>query len=500
MRSLVRLLLAVALVFGGDVVVASTDAHAATVAGAGALFPVGDPAYPKNEPRYGDKVVVQGSSDGRFTVNVNGARPFMLSFEPAYGKRFGVGHYYVGGPTGHYRMDVRIGSSGFQLYGEIQILDWALGANGVPTRFDIVFYSSHGAGPFGQVRYGQDPHESVAIATTRPTWGPTPVGSVPIIATQYLHNLSVAPVVVGAASLSGTGRADYVLGANGCSGRTLAAGASCTFTIGFSPKQAGPRVATVSIPVGGKRKDIHLSGSAALGSSKITIGGNSRITSGATRTYVDAGSTVLYAHRQPTAYMFTHNVVYGPTHDTLLFMIAAPDGSKPTVGKHVVNASGPSTLYLNIGSNGASFGSSTGTATVRRFDVDAYDRPVAADVDYVLWDGFDPAHQLTGALRWRARADYTPPAAPTGLSITTVSTTRTAAWVAGGGGGVASVARVVAGDGAGATPVDGYPVSSGTATTATLPTLRKGQTYTLLVFAIDAAGNPSKPGKKSFVA
>lgn len=48
--------------------------------------------------------------------------------------------------------------------------------------------------------------------------------------------------------------------------------------------------------------------------------------------------------------------------------------------------------------------------------------------------------------------------------------------------------------------MDGYPVSSGTGTTATPPALRKGQTFTLPVFAIDTDGNASKPVKKSFVA
>ncbi|MES1171882.1 MAG: choice-of-anchor D domain-containing protein, partial [Bacteroidota bacterium] len=49
------------------------------------------------------------------------------------------------------------------------------------------------------------------------------------------------------AALSGTHAAEMTIGNDGCSGKTLAAGASCTLTIALAPASAGPKTGTLTV-------------------------------------------------------------------------------------------------------------------------------------------------------------------------------------------------------------------------------------------------------------
>ncbi|HEY1280653.1 MAG TPA: choice-of-anchor D domain-containing protein [Acidimicrobiales bacterium] len=68
-----------------------------------------------------------------------------------------------------------------------------------------------------------------------------------------------------AATITGAAAGDFALTTNGCAGRSLAAGASCTLTVAFSPQGSGARSASVTVSgTGGASATIRLSGSGQL--------------------------------------------------------------------------------------------------------------------------------------------------------------------------------------------------------------------------------------------
>jgi hypothetical protein len=135
--------------------------------------------------------------------------------------------------------------------------------------------------------------------------------------------------------------------------------------------------------------------------------------------------------------------------------------------------------------------------TVHAFTVDATGAPAMANIDYTQrCVEEDPSKVMTARLLWQYRSDTTPPLPPTGIGISGASVrwTKSAS-----GDAVESIARLVAGTGQDATPTTGYALSSGSATSATLPALTHGETYTIEVFAVDATGNVSRPQTKTLL-
>ena len=140
-------------------------------------------------------------------------------------------------------------SSGCERYdGRFEIKDFALGANGVPTRLWAVFeYRCDELPPqFGEVRY----------ATSRPDG---PAFAIPAVqrwaADDFGRPRDAVPVTVratasaqlGAARLTGTDAGDFAIENDGCSGRQLAAGGSCAVMVRFRPRGPGARTAVLDL-------------------------------------------------------------------------------------------------------------------------------------------------------------------------------------------------------------------------------------------------------------
>lgn len=499
--------IALAALAVGALSLTSLPITAATAATTGApliasLSTTRDPAYSQNQPRFGDTGMVQTDGQGGFIAYSSG---WNMTIAPPDGQVLHPGVYSdvdSGARTSqHAYADIAVGSFDLGFSGTIDVLDWTADSRGVPTRFDVVFRDpglGSANGEFGELRMGEDT-DAMHLAATHLEWSPTPVASVPITALEWLHNTSSAAVRVGTAALGGDAKADWTLTADGCSGRTLGAGARCSMTVGFSPKQGGPRVAALSIPIGSSVRTVSLSGDAPLGTTRLTTSGQDFIDQGTTHVWADGGFTQLGTWKGGCGEWFGNIESYGKDDGTndFMFELAGPDAGPVTVGTHQTGdcdyGSGTSTLIPT--GLGHGFSDSVGTETVHRYDVAADGSPTVVDVTFSVHDEFDPTHPMTGTLLYRFRSDTTAPAAPTAVRVATSGSARVITWTrSSSADAVKSIARLVEGSGSGATATSGLPIAAGTGTTATLPALRAGRAYTVVVFAVDASGNTSAAG------
>jgi hypothetical protein len=79
-----------------------------------------------------------------------------------------------------------------------------------------------------------------------------------------VSNTGTAPLAVTTLVVSGANASEYTLGADTCSGATVAAGTSCTFEVTFTPAAAGTRVATITVSSNAGSRTVSLTGSGDL--------------------------------------------------------------------------------------------------------------------------------------------------------------------------------------------------------------------------------------------
>jgi hypothetical protein len=487
-----------------------------------ALDATGLPGYESTQPRFADgtfTLLPSGSPAGGFSLT-SAAAPFTdgwgITLAPPAGQSFHIGYYpqVSDQPTaGQAYGAVRAGSTNEGFLGDIDVLDWAAGPNGLPTRFDIVVQDDADAqdisgawpgseGYFGELRLGEPGEGAVHLGSHHLAWPQTAVRSTPIRATEWLHNTSGSAVAVGTPQLSGPDAADWRVSGNRC-GAHLAAGATCSMVLGYSPTAGGPRSATLSVPVGGQTQTVSLAGEADLGTSSLTFSGTDMVSGGGTHSFPN-GPYVMSAWYDPIwrTFHFAETVpyvAYAPWSDPEV-ELSSPDGGPLAVGTHatVFSRKAYGTGYgedMTYGGRGC--GDYAGTVTVHAFTADATGAPTTADVDYTqrCTDDPNPAHIMTGRLLWQQRSDTTAPSAPTGLRVASGAVRWTAS---ASKDAVGSIARLEPGTTAG-TPTSGLPLSIGTATSAALPALVRGQVYTVEVFAVDATGNVGSPATATVV-
>ncbi|ROQ40038.1 hypothetical protein EDF46_1674 [Frondihabitans sp. PhB188] len=372
------------------------------------------------------------------------------------------------------------------------IIDLASDASGRITRFDVVLEG------IGEFRLGQDEGTSVSIGMRHMVFPMTAPGA-PIRMTQTLHNRSAVGLALGAKAFSGLSRSSFDFGKSGCP-VVLAAGATCRFDVVFDPTKGGPAQATLSIPIGSKTQKVAVSGQGMLGTTRLQTTGD------VAGTTVDAAAADVIWFRA-SGWSFIGVEPYAelgaPNRGSQLYTVQLRSdtfGTPLAVGVHNTtpfNALDRSQYgtYVSVDNRGPCSDSEEGTETVRSFAVDDRDLPTVADVEFDL--ACTPGaggHRISGRFQYQARDDLTPPAAPTGLAI---SGSRATWKVSKSSDAVASVARLVQGNGARVGPNSGISLSAGTATSTTLPTLRTGVRYTIALFAVDRAGNVSLAAKKS---
>lgn len=79
-------------------------------------------------------------------------------------------------------------------------------------------------------------------------YGSGAVGSPPVPMAAVLSNAGWSPLTAGKAKVTGAGKADFKIVADGCNERVLRRGEACTVSIAFAATKAGQRAATLQVP------------------------------------------------------------------------------------------------------------------------------------------------------------------------------------------------------------------------------------------------------------
>lgn len=88
---------------------------------------------------------------------------------------------------------------------------------------------------------------NIEIDPSSVNFGATKRGTVSPPRTFTVKNSGASALLPGAISLNGSGAADFVVSSDGCSGTTVAGGASCLFRVSFAPKSAGAKAAAMIV-------------------------------------------------------------------------------------------------------------------------------------------------------------------------------------------------------------------------------------------------------------
>ncbi|MDR6972794.1 fibronectin type III domain-containing protein [Leifsonia shinshuensis] len=440
----------------------------------------------------------RGISVGTASVNV--------TVTPPAGQPLRMGDYAVvnGNQSDPSRPQVQLssGGTGGGFTGELDIRDLQWNSIGQLYTFDLVL---HGV---GEVSMNEPQPGGVDLGARTLAFPATPIGfsSVPAQQAEWLHNTTSSTVAIGAPTFTGVGAADFTVSRSTCAS-SLAAGASCSFIVGFSPKAAGPRTASMRIGVGGSTQTVALTGDAALGTSSITMSGNDPLDQGVTHTFAD-GPFIIAESIVNDGYAWTA-LSTDPSKKAQI--VVSPIGGGPanngaplTAGIHTTapwDGSVPTSQYgfratLNSLSCGAPM---TGTIDVENLIVDALGLVEMAKITYNERCAENPnSNPMTGTLLWQLRSDSTAPTAPSGVTVGAGSAP-TVSWKPSPSTDVAhTIARISPGGASSVGILGGVPLSDSTATSATAPALTAGQ-YTVALWAVDTSGNVSAPATSTFM-
>lgn len=450
----------------------------------------------------GGGIVMTGKSS---RVGANDALTF--AFTPAEGKSLTLGRYVIDAGSKESnlaRVEISVGNVGYKFRGDVEVLDIAADAAGNVTRFDIAFRNgpespSHAL--FGQVRMGQSSDVGGVLGTTTVQFPDTPVGSLPIWVHQEVTNFSASALRVGRSTVTNGAATDFRLGRDSCADTLLAPGDSCSLEVGFVPTKGGPRTGIVTIPVGGTAKTFSVAGNAPLGTTTITYAGDDYVSGSATHSFSDGPYATVVQGSASGGWTFTPTRPYGLDADaeTAAVTLVKYDGKPIQPGSF--NTSGPigpeagssAKHGLSVTGNGRGCGAVEGEVAVASFQVDSTGAPVSAQFSWTLKCKFQTG-TMTGSLRWRDRIDKSSPAPATDVRLTSLNGVKTVTWAGSTSkDSTNAIARIVSGPGAGALPTSGLPLTRTSATSAVMPRMIPGRTYTVSVWAIDSAGNTGAP-------
>jgi len=428
---------------------------------------------------------------------------FTFDFTPAQGTKLRIGRYvipYSPQIPNDDEVSLAIGHRGINLVGDLEILDLAADAQGNLTRFDLVFRNgteSTRSAFFGQIRMGQAADTGAVFGTTNIQYPTTPIGSVPIWTQQKITNTSTSSFKIGTASVTNGAATDFRIATNGCVGKTLSPGAACTFNVGFVPTKAGPRTGIVSVKTGTKIKTFSVTGSAPLGTTAFQYSGDDYVSGGTAHSFPDGANSITVLGSPESTWSFNPTRPYGLENgmESSTVELQKYDHGQIKPGTYETRDTlGPeadsSAQYgLRVTGNGRGCGAYSGKVTIASFDVDAAGSLLSAKMSWTLRCR-SQSGEMIGSLQWRDRADKTAPAPVTNLRVGSVNGVKTVTWQGSASkDSTNALARLAPGKGVGSLPTGGLSVTRKSATSAVLPQLAAGQTYTLNVWSLDSSGN-----------
>ncbi|WP_182047547.1 choice-of-anchor D domain-containing protein [Curtobacterium sp. ME26] len=423
--------------------------------------------------------------DARMSVSSTSSASFILT--PPDDKPLTTGVYRLVGQQPYGAKVPTLAINGEYVYGEFDIIDIASDpTNGTITRFDGIVPG------IGEFRFGEDTAGSVIFGARNIVFAKTFIGLPKTMQVKTVHNTGSAPVALGAPAVSGLHAASFSVSGSTCTA-TLAAGASCSFMVGFAPKTPGPATAAVSMRVGTATRSVPLTGSAFLGTSGMTSSGKGIVDKGKT-TKVTSANTAMTVVSSAYGWTFNADRLDG-SGSALNLRLTTPNKTPFPVGTTRTTVSGAYSLVDTVNSSGCD---SNGTVTVKQFTLDALTGlPDTVDMSFTQYCNNGEKLPQTGILQWQARADVTAPAAPSSVAVSAAAPRRVT-WKASTSKDAKSVvARLVQGSGANVTPQSGTPLTV-IGTSAAVPSVPAGQQYTVAVFAVDATGNVSKAATTRF--
>ncbi|MCY1695330.1 hypothetical protein [Curtobacterium sp. SL109] len=224
--------------------------------------------------------------DARMTMSPTSTASFTLT--PPDGKPLAAGSFRLVGPQqADFAAVPTLTINGDYVYGAFDILDVASNpTDGTISRFDALVPG------VGEFHFGEDTAGTVVLGANSFSFKKTFIGlAKPAEQVETVHNTGTTTVALGSPSVTGINASSFSVTSSTCR-TTLAAGAGCTFRIGFAPKTAGPLTATVTMKIGTATRAVPLTGAAYLGTTSITSSGKDMVNKGKT-TSVNSSNTAM---------------------------------------------------------------------------------------------------------------------------------------------------------------------------------------------------------------
>lgn len=385
--------------------------------------------------------------------------------------------------------------------GAIDIRDMAVSGSSI-TRLDLL-YEQHceGATPalFGEVRIGEPNTSGVIVSSGSITWPSNPglaSGTQATTVPVYVRNGGTTSVPVGSAALSGSAATNFSLEANGCSGVTLAPGGACDLYVRFKASTRGPRMASLSLPLGSKTAKVQLAALVRPGTTSLTMKSQSGDYIGAGEDYnftpANASFTFLASPQGLEQDLSSSD---GQTWTVDLYPASGQVlavGSYPNATRYPFNGTGNG---LSVYGDGRGCNTVTGSFKVQQAEFSAVDNSLENfDGTFIQHcEGATPA--LTGEVKYDAEPVTTAPAGVTSLTATVSGSNLDVKWTNPASTLYAyTMVRIVpASAPAGVSPIAGSAVFAGTGTSGVAYSLKAGQAYTVVAYTVDKDGNVSAP-------
>jgi Fibronectin type III domain len=429
---------------------------------------------------------------------------FSLTFQAGSGRVLGPGWYPDAQRAGFQAsgrpgMDISGEGRGCnQIAGNFEVRDIAWSPTGTLQRLWLI-YEQHCEGGnralFGEIRIGT----TVGPADVEPDtvrWPEIHPGAQGEAVPVRVRQIGASAVGVSGVTLGGAHPQDFSIRSDGCTGRILSEGDACLVYVRFAPKSPGPRTAVLRLATDAATFQVRLDGYGVPGITdwQMTSDPGDYIGQGTTYLYTSAVDTIGYSGSAQYAsggVDAANGDWWGASFVPAQGDVLVAGATYPDAHRYPFNGSGPG---MDVSGSGRGCNTLVGSFTVNQIGFSsangALDR---LDLTFEQHcEGATPA--LRGRLRYRARADVTPPAQATGVTATRASDGSVhLSWANPSDGDYAgTVVRFLPSPQAPGLATAGRYAYTGTGTSVDVSGLSAGRTYTFAVFTYDSTGNVSR--------